>query len=260
MFCVLRHACAEYRDCKNMRILIIRHGDPDYSIDSLTEKGFREAYLLADRLEHEQIDDIYCSIYGRAKDTAAETLRRKNMTATYCDWLREIDYMNCGDPQNPGAQRHIWDFLPRDFCPQEDLYQKDGWKESDWIKNTDVPRHYDNVCAELDKVLAKHGYIRSGNMYKAEQGNHDTIAFFCHFGCESILLSHLLNTSPFVFLQNFCALTTSVTTIYTEERIKGEVSLRCAGFGDISHLYKGGEQASFAARFCECFEDDTRHI
>ncbi|MEE1019322.1 MAG: histidine phosphatase family protein, partial [Acutalibacteraceae bacterium] len=47
-----------------MRILIIRHGDPDYSIDSLTEKGFLEANLLADRLEHEQLDDIYCSIYG----------------------------------------------------------------------------------------------------------------------------------------------------------------------------------------------------
>ena len=29
-----------------MKILIIRHGDPDYSIDSLTEKGWREAELL----------------------------------------------------------------------------------------------------------------------------------------------------------------------------------------------------------------------
>ena len=34
-----------------MRILIIRHGDPDYEHDSLTEKGWREAALLADKLE-----------------------------------------------------------------------------------------------------------------------------------------------------------------------------------------------------------------
>ena len=161
-----------------MRILIIRHGDPDYSIDSLTEKGFLEANLLADRLEHEQLDDIYCSIYGRAKDTAAETLRRKNMTATYCDWLREVDYMKVNDPQNPGEYRHIWDFLPRDFCPHDELHKKDDWKNSDWIKNADVVQHYDYVCAELDKVLAKHGYNRCGNMYKTERGNHDTIAFF----------------------------------------------------------------------------------
>ena len=33
-----------------MRILIVRHGDPDYAIDSLTEKGWKEAKLVADRI------------------------------------------------------------------------------------------------------------------------------------------------------------------------------------------------------------------
>ena len=32
-----------------MRLILIRHGDPDYVRDSLTEKGFREANLLAER-------------------------------------------------------------------------------------------------------------------------------------------------------------------------------------------------------------------
>ena len=36
-----------------MQFLIIRHGDPDYVHDSLTEKGFREAELLA-RTEDEE--------------------------------------------------------------------------------------------------------------------------------------------------------------------------------------------------------------
>ena len=31
-----------------MRVLIIRHGEPDYAVDSLTEKGWREAGLLGD--------------------------------------------------------------------------------------------------------------------------------------------------------------------------------------------------------------------
>ena len=55
-----------------MRILIIRHAEPDYSIDSLTEKGFREAKYLSQRLEKEQSADVYCSIYGRARDTAVD--------------------------------------------------------------------------------------------------------------------------------------------------------------------------------------------
>lgn len=33
-----------------MRLLIVRHADPDYSIDSLTPAGWEEAKLLADRL------------------------------------------------------------------------------------------------------------------------------------------------------------------------------------------------------------------
>ena len=32
-----------------MRLLIVRHADPDYSIDSLTPAGWEEAKLLADR-------------------------------------------------------------------------------------------------------------------------------------------------------------------------------------------------------------------
>ena len=57
-----------------MKLLIIRHGDPDYSIDSLTEKGRIEAELLKRRLVKQDIKDFYCSPLGRAKATAAPTL------------------------------------------------------------------------------------------------------------------------------------------------------------------------------------------
>ena len=73
-----------------MRILIIRHGDPDYTIDSLTEKGKREAELLSLKLEKENIDKIYVSPLGRARDTAEYTLRRKGMEGTVCEWLKEF--------------------------------------------------------------------------------------------------------------------------------------------------------------------------
>ena len=39
-----------------MRILIIRHGDPDYANDTLTEKGHREAKLLAEKLKKEKYE------------------------------------------------------------------------------------------------------------------------------------------------------------------------------------------------------------
>jgi broad specificity phosphatase PhoE len=39
--------------------LRIRHGDPVYAIDGLTEKGSREVALLAKKLSKERIDKIY---------------------------------------------------------------------------------------------------------------------------------------------------------------------------------------------------------
>mgnify|MGYP000433862946 FL=1 len=44
-----------------MKLLIVRHGDPDYSIDSLTEKGWREAELLSEKLSKLDIKDFYVS-------------------------------------------------------------------------------------------------------------------------------------------------------------------------------------------------------
>ena len=58
-----------------MRLIFIRHADPDYTIDSLTEKGWKEAELLSRRLSSMDIKAFYCSPLGRARDTASLTLQ-----------------------------------------------------------------------------------------------------------------------------------------------------------------------------------------
>ena len=91
------------------------------------------------------------------------------------------------------------------------------------------------------------------------RANRDTVALFCHFGLECVLLSHLLNVSPMILWQGFCAAPSSVTTLYTEEREEGIAYFRTAAFGDTSHLYAAGEEPAFSARFCETFDSDERH-
>ena len=59
-----------------MKLVIVRHGDPDYSIDSLTEKGWKEAEYLSERLSKLEVKDFYVSPLGRAKDTASFTLKK----------------------------------------------------------------------------------------------------------------------------------------------------------------------------------------
>lgn len=241
-----------------MKLLIIRHGDPNYEIDSLTEKGWKEAELLSERLSKLDISAAYCSPLGRAKDTARATLKKMGKTATVCDWLQEfpayvIDTLT-GEPKIP------WDIYPDIWTKVPEMYDKDKWVKTDIMQSGNVEEKYTYVCRKLDSLLEKHGYKREENYYRAVRPNNDTIVFFCHFGIECILLSHILGISPVAFSHGFVALPSSVTTLVTEERREGIAYFRCNGFGDISHLYAAGEPASFSARFCECyFNDDERH-
>lgn len=73
-----------------MRLIFIRHGEPDYEHDSLTEKGWREAKLLAARTKDWHVDDFYVSPLGRARDTASFTLKAHGKTAEIMDWLHEF--------------------------------------------------------------------------------------------------------------------------------------------------------------------------
>lgn len=73
-----------------MRILIIRHAEPDYSKDSLTLKGFKEAEYLADRLEKMNIGRVFCSPLGRAKDTIRPYCKRTGKKAIILPWLQEF--------------------------------------------------------------------------------------------------------------------------------------------------------------------------
>ena len=235
-----------------MKLLIIRHGDPDYSIDSLTPTGWKEADLLADRMEKLEVKAFYVSPLGRAQDTAAATLERMGRTAETLPWLREFD----STVIKPGHSRPecLWDWLPAVWTENPAFYDPEKWVKEPFFVENRVEELLDWVKEGFDALLARHGYVRNGKIYRAEQANEDTIVLFCHFGLECVLLGHLLNVSPMILWHGLCAAPTSVTTVVTEERRKGVASFRVTAFGDISHLYAAGQEPAFAARFCETYD------
>jgi len=233
-----------------MKVLIVRHADPDYSIDSLTPTGWAEAKLLADRLTKLDVKAFYVSPLGRARDTASVTLERMGRQAEIKDWLREFPAV----VQKPGRPDSIaWDWLPQDWTAEDRFYDRKKWLEVPVFRDSDTPALYKKVCDGLDALLAEHGYVRDGNIYRVERRNEDTIILVCHFGLECVLLSHLLNVSPMPLWHGTCAAPSSVTTLTTEERREGIALFRMNAFGDTSHLYAGGAEPSFAARFCEYY-------
>ena len=241
-----------------MKLYIVRHGDPDYAADCLTERGRREAELLADRLEKLDFAAIYVSPLGRARETAQATLGRLGRQGETKDWLREFAPRRF-DP-DAGRETVIWDWLPQSWTSEKAFYDREGWMHVPVMEASGVPAEAKWVYDGLDEVLAKHGYRHEGDIFRAEKPNRDGILFFCHFGVECVMLGHLLGISPMPLWHGTCALTTSVTTLVTEERREGIASFRMISFGDISHLTAAHQEPSFSARFCETWDcAEERH-
>lgn len=257
-----------------MRILLIRHGDPDYEHDCLTEVGKREAALLSEAAEGLCVGDCYVSPLGRAQDTAAYTLQRLGLSAKTLDWLQEfpakVDVSESEELRRafPDTKmrkgrylpRIAWDMLPSYYIKHPEYMEREGWRNSEVTRYSDMVAVYDDVVRNLDGLLSEYGYVREGMGYRVERGHTKTVTFFCHFGLTCVVLSHLLNISPFSLWHGLALAPTSVTEVVTEEREKGIAMFRSLRLGDVSHLSVAKEKPSFSARFCEVYDNqEQRH-
>lgn len=236
-----------------MKLILIRHGEPDFSIDSLTPKGWREAEYLSERTAGWEITDLYCSPFGRARDTASLTLKKLGRKAVICDWLREIDCRI----QNPmtGGQTVAWDMLPVYLDQHPELFDREEWRRNVDMKAGNLAGYVDYVTEGLDRLLESYGYYREGLRYRTESDTRRdaVVVCFCHFGTICASLSRLLNMEPHQLWQGCYLAPTSVTVLGTEERTEGEAYFRCQVMGDTSHLQIHGEPVSASGYFDSTF-------
>lgn len=243
-----------------MKLVFVRHGDPDYIHDSLTPEGRIEAEMLSERMCKMHMDEIYVSPLGRAKATAAPTLQKLNREAIEYPWLREFE-AKIIRPDGPDDVRLVtWDWLPADWTGHADFYDYENWSHHPILEEAHAGEEYNRVTAAFDAFLRDHGYAKEGNLFKVTKANNDTLVFFCHYGVTVVFLSYLLHISPMILWHGLVAAPTSVTTVVTEERQQGIASFRVTSYGDTSHLYIHDREPSFAARFCECYDNQNeRH-
>lgn len=229
-----------------MRILLIRHGEPDYAHDSLTEKGFREAALLSERMERLDPDVLYVSPMGRAQATAAPTLKRLGKTAETLDWLQEFPGRIFDEN---GVLRIPWNLLPEDWTREEAMYDAKRWLTDSRMASGDVPACYEAVRHGLEALLARHGLRREGGYFRGVDAPDVMLAMFCHFGVSVVMLSMLLGVAVPPLWQGMFLAPSSVTQLVTEERTPGIISFRCLYAGDASHLYAANEPISGSGCF-----------
>lgn len=240
-----------------MKIIIIRHAEPDYENNTLTPKGFKEADLLGRYLKDKKIDYIYCSPLKRAMYTADGILKYKKIPIEYCDFLKEI-YV---EVDLPYAKNHLnWDLRPSYLNSDDNLFNDKEWINVDGFNCEELKRRFNDLKTGVCDILEKHGYKYNGRYFDVLKPNHDTICFVCHFGLEAHLLSFLLNASPIALSNYTVKKPSSTTTLCSEEREKGKAIFRLNEFGNTIHLEINNEEPSFMARFVECFDDEGENI
>ena len=258
-----------------MRLLFIRHGEPDYDHDTLTKKGWREANLFADMAMKMDLGTMYRSPLGRAMDTASCTMKKTETDASIHDWLREfhafVDINDSPELQYAFADCHkegdryplhyiVWDMLPGYLAAHPEYMDPVRWRETEVARHGDLVERYDEVEKIFLELLSRHGYHKEKGYFRVEKESEETLTFFCHFGITCVMLAILWDVSPFFLWHYLVMAPSSLTELVTEEREEGIAIFRAKRIGDTSHLALGNEPASFAARFCETYHNfDQRH-
>ncbi len=181
-----------------MRIVFVRHGEPEYEHDCLTEQGRLQAAAAAERLREEEIEEIFTSPLGRAAETAAVTAEMLKLPVKTLDYMRELHWGSTDGPPLP-AGGHPWDLA--DLLAEEGWNLTDpGWREHPYFKNNRVAAEADHVAKMTDEWLRSQGYERNGAYYRCTRPDdrQKTIALFSHGGSSAAAMGHILNI-PFPY-------------------------------------------------------------
>lgn len=194
-----------------MNIYFIRHGDPDYDTDSLTELGHKQADILAERVKDFPFDAIYHSTMGRARQTAEHCNKYFNYKMTEFSWLRELEWGDLsGDAYSSDGPWAICE----DMIKNDHAYPKgDAWKTEPRICHDRIVSDVENREKALDEFLAGFGYVREGQLYRVTKDNKTNIACFCHGGVTSALVSHMLNIPFWTYIAHFPMEMTAITKL-----------------------------------------------
>ena len=230
-----------------MLLYIVRHGDPDYTTDSLTPRGIEQADAVARRLAAIGFDRIFSSPMGRARQTAEPLCRLLDKEYQVEEWTREI-----------AVRTQVPDGEPKSVALVQNTYfrEKDMWKlggaealECAVLKDTDMAQCKAYIEKEGNAFLEKLGYKEENGNYRILYPNEEKVVLFCHGNFSRVWLSCLLKVPLHIMLASFGSNHTGVTTLYFKNNDNGLTAPRCLCFSDNSHLYAHGPDTLYNGKF-----------
>ena len=217
-----------------MKIIFVRHGQPDYVNDCLTELGHKQAAAAAMRLADYGIERIYSSTNGRALQTAAHTADRIGQEIVRCDFMREITW-GPSDDAPVLADGQPWDVGAILVSEGKSLLSR-NWENEEPLCHSALVQSVDAVRRGFDAWLSALGYQREGEYYRVmREDTYKAVAMFSHGGSSSVAMSHMLNVPFLQFCRAFMMHFTSITEISLSGKVGELIYPRMLIFNDAAH-------------------------
>ena len=178
-----------------MEIVLIRHGQPEWVLDGLnvdnpplTERGRRQAEMMARYLRREHFDEVLCSPLVRARQTAEPLLAALGREQCVEPWCEEI--------RNP-----LWHGTPQERSIEAYRQEREKASHERWkgIEGGEpVSDFADRIRLGCSLFLAERGVRRQETALPVWQIDEPgkRIAIVAHAGTNSIVICHLLGLEP----------------------------------------------------------------
>ena len=227
-----------------MLFYYIRHGDPIYQPDSLTERGQQQAEALSKRLARYGFDRIYSSTSNRAIMTAQPTCDLLQMEPQLLDFAHETHAARELMIDDPELGKRWLFHNPRIvelFNSSEIRNLGDRWYDHPEFAEYSYEQGMARIAREADAFFESLGYehIRHTGKYRIKQSNDQRVAFFAHQGFGLAFLSCLLDIPYPMFCTHFDICHSGVTVIEFRE-YDGFAIPKILMLSSDAHLYGEG--------------------
>jgi len=223
-----------------MLLYIIRHGDPDYTTDTLTQPGWLQAEAVGKRLLNAGIHRIYSSPMGRARQTAEPACRLLGLPCEIEAWAHEIEDERL-TPFPDGKLKSV-------TLVQNTYYRENGSlylpyeraHEAPGFNTSGMQSAVERIEQHGREFLERLGYKEENGNYRILWENNEKVALFCHSALARAWLSTLLHIPVHLMWAGFKYTHTGVTILEFKNNANGVTAPTCRCYSDMSHLYAHG--------------------
>ena len=222
-----------------MLFIYIRHGEPIYEPDDLTELGRLQAEAVAKRLAEIGVDKIYASTSNRAIQTAVPTAKLLGKEITLLDFANESHPWENLTIKTPFGKK-TWLYQAQEtidlFYTKEIADLGFDWYLHPKIYKASFPKEMKRIQTESNAFFASLGYQALGNgKYRVIRDNDDHVALFAHQGFGFAFLSLLLNI-PYPYFCTRFEIGHAEITLIEFKNVAGFCYPKVRSLSDGSHL------------------------